>query len=80
MAGCRSWIRELEKTEQQYLKSIRCAQLFGEAAWPQGVHTMHRPHVVLLCHLETLFPKQAAGWCRVGVLVDDSMMLAHLLL
>lgn len=23
LAGCRSWIRELEKTEQQYLKSIR---------------------------------------------------------
>lgn len=25
LAGCRSWIRELEKTEQQYLKSIRWA-------------------------------------------------------
>jgi len=23
LAGCRSWIRELERTEQQYLKTIR---------------------------------------------------------
>lgn len=26
LAGCRSWIRELERTEQQYLKTIRLAQ------------------------------------------------------
>jgi chaperonin cofactor prefoldin len=25
LAGCRSWIRELEKTEQEYLKTIRWA-------------------------------------------------------
>jgi chaperonin cofactor prefoldin len=27
LAGCRSWIRELERTEQQYLKTIRYVRL-----------------------------------------------------
>lgn len=29
LAGCKSWIRELERTEQQYLKAIRS----GSLAW-----------------------------------------------